>query len=112
MNKLRRKQIQAAIDRLSEVKINIKKDCDKEIVANDLENICSNVEYILSDEEYYMDNIPENMQGGYRYEAAEEACDNLCDAIDDIVDALRDIDNKTEALNCIDEAVNHLYVAM
>lgn len=46
------------------------------------------LEAILEEEETYMYNIPENLQGSARYEAAEEAVDNLESAIDSLDDTL------------------------
>lgn len=49
-----------------------------------LENIKSNLENILSDEEIYFDNMPENLQGSIRGEKSEEAIDLLSSSIDDL----------------------------
>lgn len=40
------------------------------------------IEDIAADEQDYLDNIPENLQGSERYEAGEEAVENLEAAID------------------------------
>lgn len=64
-------------------------DCIKEI-----ENVKSNIEYILSDEENYFDNMPENLQGSIRGEEAEEAIDvltNVIDCLDDCISNLGEI---------------------
>lgn len=68
----------------------------KEIMDNIkfIENIKGNLENILSDEEFYYDNMPENLQGSMRGEASEEAIDILTNAIDnleDIIDSLQEI---------------------
>ena len=42
------------------------------------------MEDIKSDEQDYLDNIPENLQGSERYSIAEEAIDNLDSAIDEL----------------------------
>lgn len=68
MNKERRKRIQE--------------------VANQIDSLKGEVEDILSEEEEYKENIPENMQGGERFETAEAACDNLQSAVDNIEEAL------------------------
>lgn len=73
MNKERRKELLAIINRLQS--INLSDESEVDSVKYDLESV-------LCDEEGYMDNIPENLQGSYRYEKAEEACDNLQCAID------------------------------
>ena len=56
MNKIRRKNLQAIIDRLEELK--------------------GSLEDLQAEEEEYRDNIPENMQESERYEKADEASDN------------------------------------
>lgn len=69
---------------------------------NDLEFIASiknELESILCEEESYMDNIPENLQGGYRYQMAEDACDNIESAIDAL--------NENE----LNEAIDYIYNA-
>ena len=74
MNKQRRKEIQKNIQLLEEAK-------------NNLENI-------LSDEQDYFDNMPENLQGSIRGEDSEEAIDVLqeaIDAIDECMSSLNDI---------------------
>ena len=53
------------------------------------------VESLQEEEEEYRDNIPENMQGGERYEQAEAACDALSEAVDSISPA---IDSINEAM--------------
>lgn len=73
MNNARRKQIQELVDRLAEVH--------------------SDLEGILSDEESYRDNIPENLQSSERYEQSEAACSNLEDAVstlEDVISTLAD----------------------
>ena len=51
-------------------------------------------EDIMSEEEDYRDNMPENLQGSMKYDAAEEAIDNMQDAIDSLEEA---IDSLNEA---------------
>lgn len=69
MNKVRRKSLQAILDKLSELR--------------------EELETLRDEEEEYRDNIPENLWGSERYEKADEAVDNLdcaCDGFDEIVD--------------------------
>lgn len=64
----------------------------------DLQNIITKIDILkeeleaLRDEEQdYMDNIPENLQGSERYEVAEEAVDNMdnaLDAFDEVIDSI------------------------
>ena len=86
MNKERRKELLAIINRLQS--INLSDESEVDSVKCDLESV-------LCDEEGYMDNIPENLQGGYRYAKAEEACDNLQCAIDMLEDDDIDINDVT-----------------
>lgn len=64
MNKARRKQIDDVIRKLDDLKMEI--------------------ESILDDEQDYLDNIPENLQGSERYDAADEAVSYLSDASETI----------------------------
>ena len=73
MNKNRRKEININIESLGVIK--------------------SNLESILSDEEDYFDNMPENLQGSIRGEDSENAIDLLSEAIDSIEEI---IDNLSE----------------
>lgn len=90
MNKARRKALYAIVTRLKFVDENNR---------DEVNSIKSDLESILYDEEYAMDNIPENFS--YRYEAAEEACDNLQSAIDALDDDCVDIN----------DAINYIYSA-
>lgn len=57
-----------------------------------LEELRISVETLRDEEQEYMDNMPENLQGSIRYEAAEEAVSNLEDAMDSIGDAISSIE--------------------
>ena len=76
MNKIRRKNLQAIIDRLEELK--------------------SDLEDIQAEEEECRDNIPENMQYSELYEKAEEACENLEDAVSGLEDVISSIEAAIE----------------
>lgn len=69
MNKKRRQCIDAVI-----LKINNLQDI--------IEELQQDIEDIAADEQDYLDNIPENLQASERYEAGEEAVENLEAAID------------------------------
>ena len=101
MNKLRRKTINTIISSLGFLQ-GIESD-----VTSTLEDIYSDIEFIYDEEYEYMNNIPENMQGGRKYEAAEEACDYLDDAKDCIRSAISsdDIDVRDEYIS---EAIEYL----
>ncbi len=76
MNKVRRKSIQD--------------------VASQLETLKSELEGLQGEEEEYRDNIPENLQGSARYEAADEACDTLGEAADGLGDIITSLDELSE----------------
>ena len=73
MNNKRRKQIDKAIEMLM--------------------SASNFIESIRSDEEEYMDNMPENLQGSSRYSDAEEACNCLEEAISDIESAVDNLNS-------------------
>lgn len=94
MNKSRRKELCAVADKL--ILLN---KVGNDIDEADLDAIKSELESILYDEESYMDNMPENFQSGCRYQAAEEACNNIEYAIDALDDSN------------IDDAISYIYGA-
>ena len=49
-------------------------------IQEQLETLKEELEALKEEEEDYRDNMPENLQGSERYEAAESACDNLDNA--------------------------------
>ena len=57
------------------------------------EELKSDLESILWDEQNYYDNIPENLQFSERAEASEEAINQMEDAIDDLGDVIEAIDD-------------------
>lgn len=62
-------------------------------IITSLENVKSEIENVLSDEQEYLDNIPENLQGSERYEIAESAVNNLesaSDSVDEVLSALQE----------------------
>ena len=71
MNNKRRAQIKKIIEELSAIQGRISCICD--------------------DEQEYLDNIPDNLQGSVRYDTASEAVDTLseaADAIDEVSETL------------------------
>lgn len=74
MNKERREKIHTQIDYLERIK--------------------DNFDMILSDEECYFDNMPENLQGSIRGEESENAIDILTDTVDtleELINSLNEI---------------------
>ena len=97
MNNKRRKEIKSCIVALCKTNSNI------DVVLETLNDI-------LMDEDYYRDNMPENLQGGIRYEESEEASDYLNDAISYLTDALDedDIAEKSSMIESAIEALNNI----
>lgn len=65
-------------------------------IADQLEALKGELESALSEEEEYRDNIPENLQGGERYERADEACGNLAEAVSQLEDVISSIETAME----------------
>lgn len=66
-----------------------RKDIDTIIQA--LEEIREQIQFVLEEEQEYLDNIPENLQNSERYETAETAVQELEEAdgsIDNIIEHL------------------------
>ena len=110
MNKIRRKEIMAAIKRLNTLSESIL-TIESDDWFDELRDIIEDVQIILDDETEYMYNIPENLQGGERYERAEEACDNLEEAIDTL-EYISSDDSVDGIKNEISKAVDYLNDAM
>lgn len=58
-----------------------------------LETASDIIDNVLSEEENSLDNIPENLQSGDRYEARETIVDELSDLTDDMSDIIDRIEN-------------------
>ena len=104
---MRRKEIMVAIKRLNKLSAEVQAN-GLENCVEELEDIISDIQIILDDETDYMENIPENLQGGERYERAEEACESLENAVDTleyisaddpIEDIISEIDKATDSLS-------------
>lgn len=65
-------------------------------IANQLDEVKSALEDVLHEEEEYRDNIPENLQGSARYDAADEACDTLSGAVDGLEDIITSLGELAE----------------
>jgi len=76
MNRIRRKQIDAILERL--------------------EDIRADLESVLEEEEEARDNIPESLMDTERYEKAEEACDNLDNAVSSFEELIEYLENAKE----------------
>lgn len=76
MNKARRKALDEVISKIKEA---------KELLEN-----------LQAEEEEYRDNMPENLQGSERYEAADAAVDNMSSAVDALDEAISSIESAQE----------------
>lgn len=76
MNKARRKALDEVISKIEEA---------KELLEN-----------LQAEEEEYRDNMPENLQGSERYEAADAAVDNMSSAADALDEAISSIESAQE----------------
>ena len=76
MNKARRKALDEVISKIEEA---------KELLENR-----------QAEEEEYRDNMPENLQGSERYEAADAAVDNMSSAVDALDEAISSIESAQE----------------
>lgn len=90
MNNKRRKELDRVFVFASNVFNNIGTEQNKYNIIKSLQNIVDDLKDIQRDEEYYMYNIPDNLQGGIRYTVAEEACDNMEMAISYLNDIIED----------------------
>jgi hypothetical protein len=107
---MRRKEIYTVISGLNEI-INVLQKETIDNVCDLINNFISDIQSILDDEEDYKENIPENLQNGYRYQESEMSCDNLESAIDELENISED-DSCECIVNTIDNAVNYLDSAM
>lgn len=111
---MRRKEILNLVKRLQSTSQALVKKCDTDDLVQDMLDIDTDIEGVLADEEYYMDNIPENLQNGSNYANAEYACDKIENAISCVDDAIRNVrsDKSQQAIENIDKAIDYLYDAM
>lgn len=87
MNKQRRKEISEVVRRV-------------EAVQAKMESLLDDIQGIMDEETEYRDNIPENMQGGDRYEMADNACSELesaHDMLEQSKDSLEDVVSSLES---------------
>lgn len=83
MNKQRRKEISRIIEEIESAVSTAKEK---------LEELQIDIESVRDEEQEYMDNMPENLQGSERYETAEQAVDNLDNAASSIEELIEAID--------------------
>ena len=76
MNRIRRKQLAAIMEKLEELK--------------------ADLETLKEEEEDYRDNMPENLQLSERYDKADNACDCLDGAVSSIEEAISYVEDSME----------------
>ena len=96
MNKTRRKELGKVINMLE----GVQHKEDLYLIINELENI-------KDDEQYYYDNIPENLQYSQRAEDSEMAIDNMDVALD-LLNEISDMDDFDKESDLIQEAINKI----
>lgn len=96
MNKARRKEICNIIQKLNNF-----------LSRADIDVAIDGIQIVLDEEECVMDNIPENLQNGYRYQESEEACDNLNDAISELED-IDDEYSEDDIQHAVNNAIQYL----
>jgi len=95
MNKMRRYEISKLIGDLKEIQTNIVAITNEESIpkiSDDLNTCLRLINDVTQEEESYMDNIPENLQGSQRYYDAEDAVAKLESAADYVDDAISTLD--------------------
>lgn len=71
--------------------MNAKRRKEIEKVVAELQDKLLCLESLRDEEQEYLDNIPENLQGSERYEKTENIIDDMTNAIDEINSALENI---------------------
>jgi flagellar biosynthesis chaperone FliJ len=61
-------------------------------IYDTIESALAELEEIMDEEQDYLDNIPENLQGSERYEKSEEIIDNLEGAVSNLEDVMDSIE--------------------
>lgn len=66
---------------------------DIDTLIQGLEEIREQIQFVLEEEQEYLDNIPENLKNSERYETAETAVQELNEADDSIDDIIEHLEN-------------------
>lgn len=85
MNNNRRKEISKIIEDIESAVSTAKEK---------LEELQTSIESVRDEEQEYMDNMPENLQGSERYTTAEQAVDNLDSAVSSIEELIEAMDTE------------------
>jgi hypothetical protein len=71
--------------------MNKQRKTELDSVENALESLLTIIQNIKEDEEEYVNNVPENLQGSEKYSQAEESIPYLEDACSNIEEAISNI---------------------
>jgi hypothetical protein len=61
-----------------------------------LEGLKADIEFVQQEEQDYYDNMPENLQGSDKGQAAEAAADSLQEAADEVGNAIDNLNSSIE----------------
>lgn len=60
-------------------------------VRNEIESCKDKLQIILDEEQYYFDNMPENLQGSMRGSGSEDAIDTMENCIDELDEVIKEL---------------------
>ena len=99
MNKVRRGQLRNLSAKLSRIE-----SIDDKAVLDECISILEDIKW---DEEYYFDNMPENLQGSMRGCESEDAIDNMDQALDTLSEAM-ETEIEEEFLDAVSTAIEYI----
>lgn len=73
--------------------MNVKRRNALSKIVSGLQELTSELCTLQEEEQEYVDNMPENLQGSDKYDAASQSADDLQCAIDQLEEAIANIDN-------------------
>lgn len=62
-------------------------------IRKEIEDCKENLQKILDEEQYYFDNMPENLQGSVRGSDSEDAIDTMESCIEDLENTINELMN-------------------
>ena len=99
MNKVRRGQLRNLSAKLSRIE-----SIDDKAVLDECISILEDIKW---DEEYYFDNMPENLQGSMRGCESEDAIDNMDQALDALSEAM-EAEIEEEFSDAVNTAIDYI----
>ena len=99
MNKVRRGQLRNLSAKLSRIE-----SIDDKAVLDECISILEDIKW---DEEYYFDNMPENLQGSMRGCESEDAIDNMDQALDALSEAM-EAEIEEEFSDAVSTAIDYI----